>query len=99
MLRLGAWLIWLALYQYYLERICDFEKGKIRRIAVWGITGGTALAVWIAQLLIPNLKPAAGRWLTIAGWLLIMMVSFLYSPICFKSVFTKNSASSQIPLS
>ena len=29
----------------------------------------------------------------------VMMVSLLYSPICFKSVFIKNSASSQIPLS
>ena len=53
MLRLGIWLIWLALYQYYIEQICDLQKGKIKRIALWGITGGTALAVGIAPLAVP----------------------------------------------
>lgn len=78
MLRLGVWLIWLAFYQYYIEQICDLEKGKIKRIAVWGITGATALAVGIADMAVPGISMSAGRWLTIAGWLLIVLVLFLY---------------------
>lgn len=78
MLRLGVWLIWLAFYQYYIEQICDLEKGKIKRIAVWGITGATALAVGIAGMAVPGISMSTGRWLTIAGWLLIVLVLFLY---------------------
>ncbi len=88
MLRLGVWLIWLALYQYYIEQICDLEKGKIKRIAVWGITGGTALAVGIVSLVMSGLSRPVGKWLILAGWLLIMLVLFLYvlfydaAPLC-----------------
>ena len=78
MLQFGIWLIWLALYQYYIEQICDLEKGKIKRIAVWGITGATALAVGIAGMAVPRISMSTGRWLTIAGWLLIVLVLFLY---------------------
>lgn len=77
MLRLGIWLIWLALYQYYIEQICDLQKGKIKRIALWGITGGTALAVGIAPLAVP-MGASAARWLTAVGWLVIVLVFFLY---------------------
>lgn len=76
MLRLGIWLTWLALYQYYIEQICELEKGRIKRIAVWGITGGTALAVW--ALAVSGFSPFAGGWLVPAGWLLIVAVLFLY---------------------
>nr|WP_289767217.1 Spo0B domain-containing protein [uncultured Acetatifactor sp.] len=88
MLRLGVWLIWLALYQYYIEQICDLGKGKIKRIAVWGITGGTALAVGIVSLVMSGLSRPVGKWLILAGWLLIMLVLFLYvlfydaAPLC-----------------
>ena len=35
MLQLGIRLIWLVLYQYYIEQICDLEKGRGKRIIVW----------------------------------------------------------------
>lgn len=78
MLRLGVWLIWLALYQYYLERICDLEKGTGKRITVWGITAGTVMAVRIASLAVPTISASTARWLTLGGWLLTELVLFLY---------------------
>ncbi len=78
MLRLGVWLIWLALYQYYIEQICDLEKGKGKRIAVWGITAGIALAAGIVPLVAPGITASAGKWLTIVGWLVIVLALFLY---------------------
>ena len=44
MLQLGIRLIWLVLYQYYIEQICDLEKGRGKRIIVWGMTGTALLA-------------------------------------------------------
>lgn len=78
MLRLGIWLIWLALYQYYIEQTCDLEKGKIKRITVWAITGGTALAAGIVPMAVPGISVCAGRWMAMAGWLLIVLILFLY---------------------
>lgn len=78
MLRLGVWLIWLALYHYYIEQICDMEKGRLRRIAVWGITAGLALGVGIVSACAPGFGESAARWLTALGWLGIALVLFLH---------------------
>ena len=34
MVQMGIQLIWLALYQYYIEQVCELEKGYIKRIVV-----------------------------------------------------------------
>lgn len=78
MLRLGVWLIWLALYHYYLEQICDLEKGTAKRIVVWGISAGAIVSVRIALLAVPGIIASAGGWLTLACWLLIELVFLLY---------------------
>ena len=65
MLQLGIWLMWLALYHYYIEQICDLEKGYKKRIAVWGMTGGVLLAVW-AVTAAGQISRGSGGWIPVA---------------------------------
>lgn len=78
MLQLGIWLMWLALYQYYIEQICDLEKGKIKRIAVWGITGGAVLAAGAAVCTGLADSVSARIWAAVGCWLWTAFVLLLY---------------------
>lgn len=80
MLQWGIQLLWLILYQYYIEQICDLEKGYGKRIAVWGMTGVVLLTVNAAILtgLVPGEPSGAAAWLTLGGWLLILLIVFFY---------------------
>lgn len=78
MLQLGIRLIWLVLYQYYIEQICELEKGRKKRIVVWGLTLGSLLATEIWTLTGMALDGAAGMWLRSGCWLLITLILFLY---------------------
>lgn len=80
MLQLGIQLMWLILYQYYIEQICDLEKGFGKRIAVWGMTGFGLLTVGTVILtgLVPADSLSRGLWLPLGGWLVILLVLFLY---------------------
>lgn len=78
MLQLCVWMIWLGLYQYYIEQICELEKGYIKRIAVWGLTLGPLLAVGILKVIGLLPRDAAGTCLVTGSWLLITLVLFLY---------------------
>lgn len=80
MLQWGIQLLWLILYQYYIEQICDLEKGYGKRIAVWGMTGAVLLTVNAAILtgLVPGEPSGAAVWLTLGGWLLILLIVFFY---------------------
>lgn len=77
MLQLGVHLIWLALYQYYIEQICELEKGRIKRAAVWGLTLAPLLTVGILGLA-GLVSGDAGIWLSLGSWLLITLILFLY---------------------
>lgn len=78
MLLFGIRLTWLVLYQYYIEQICELEKGFIKRVVVWGLTLGPLLIV--ETLSLAGLVPAgaAGTWLTFGSWLFAAMVLVLY---------------------
>lgn len=68
-------LLWLALYHYYIEQICDLEKGRIKRIAVWGMTFAGVLTV---QGSIVLLRPEGGAWMRVCVWLAVTLILFLY---------------------
>lgn len=68
-------LIWLALYHYYVERICELEKGWGKRIAVWGMTFGGVLTV---QGISAALQPDGAAWLRVGAWLVIVLIMVLY---------------------
>ena len=75
MLQLGMWLV---LYQYYIEQICDLEKGRGKRIIVWGMTG-TALLATEAVVRAGLVSGALAADLVIlGGWLFTALVLFLY---------------------
>lgn len=80
MLQWGIQLLWLILYQYYIEQICDLEKGYGKRMAVWGMTGAVLLTVNAAILtgLVPGEPSGAAVRLTLGGWLLILLIVFFY---------------------
>lgn len=75
MLQFGIWLIWLALYQYYIEQICELEKGYIKRVVVWGLTLCPLLAAGIFSVMgLASAGTAGGRLesgsrLTRGNWL------------------------------
>ncbi len=78
MLQLGIRLMWLVLYQYYIEQICDLEKGRGKRIIVWGMTG-TALLATEAVVRAGLVSGALAADLVIlGGWLFTALVLFLY---------------------
>ena len=78
MLQLGIRLMWLVLYQYYIEQICDLEKGRGKRITVWGMTG-TALLATEAVVRAGLVSGALAADLVIlGGWLFTALVLFLY---------------------
>ncbi len=78
MLQLGIRLMWLVLYQYYIEQICDLEKGRGKRITVWGMTG-TALLATEAVVRAGLVSGALAAALVIfGGWLFTVLVLFLY---------------------
>lgn len=79
MLQLGIWLIWLALYQYYIEQICELEKGYKKRVAVWGLTLGAVLAGGIPKLPFVPFHRNMELWLAFGGWLLVTLILFLYA--------------------
>lgn len=68
-------LIWLALYHYYVERICELDKGWGKRIAVWGMTFGGVLTV---QGISAALQPDGAAWLRVGAWLVIVLIMVLY---------------------
>ncbi len=80
MLQFGIWLIWLALYQYYIEQICELEKGYVKRVVVWGLTLCPLLAAGIFSLtgvasvgtagrrLAFGNRQACGKWLALGSW-------------------------------
>lgn len=75
MLQLGIQLVWLILYHYYIEQICDLEKGHRKRIVVRGMTGGILLAAGAVVLR----EPVPGEaWLTLGVWLVIVLILFFY---------------------
>ncbi len=78
MLQLGIRLIWLVLYQYYIEQICDLEKGRGKRIIVWGMTGTALLAT--EAVVRAGLVPGtfAADLVILGGWLFTALVLFLY---------------------
>ena len=80
MLQWGIQLLWLILYQYYIEQICDLEKGYGKRMAVWGMTGAVLLTMNAAILtgLVPGESSGAAVRLTLGGWLLILLIVFFY---------------------
>ena len=67
MLQLGIWLMWLVLYHYYIEQICNLEKGYKKRVVVWGMTGGALLAVWAVTVAGQISRGSAGGLFTEAG--------------------------------
>ncbi len=67
MLQLGIWLMWLVLYHYYIEQICNLEKGYKKRVVVWGMTGGALLAVWAVTVAGQIFRGSAGGLFTEAG--------------------------------
>jgi len=70
--------MWLVLYQYYIEQICDLEKGRGKRIIVWGMTG-TALLATEAVVRAGLVSGALAADLVIlGGWLFTALVLFLY---------------------
>lgn len=68
-------LIWLALYHYYLEQVCELEKGWGKRLTVWGMTFGGMLAV---QGIGAALQPAGAAWMRVGAWLAVTLILFLY---------------------
>ena len=89
MLQLGIQLMWLILYQYYIEQICDLEKGFRKRIVVWGLTGVALLAAGTVVMegpvsrgasVVMDLQTdgAARAWLLPGAWLLTVLIMFLY---------------------
>ena len=90
MLQFGIWLIWLALYQYYIEQICELEKGYVKRVVVWGLTLCPLLAAGIFSLtgvasvgtagrrLAFGNRQTCGKWLAFGSWLMVMLILFLY---------------------
>lgn len=58
MVQTGIQLIWLALYQYYIEQVTELEKGYRKRIVTWGLTLGILAAARVWAL-----------WEAIAGYL------------------------------
>lgn len=78
MLRLGIWLIWLSLYQYYIERICEPERGSVKRIVVWGMTLVPLLTAGLLTVTGVTAGAAAGIWLPLGCWTWTVSVLFLY---------------------
>lgn len=90
MLQFGIWLIWLALYQYYIEQICELEKGYTKRVVVWGLTLCPLLAAGIFSLtglasvetagrrLTFGNRQTCGNWPAFGSWLTIMLTLLLY---------------------
>lgn len=90
MLQVGIWLIWLVLYQYYIEQICELEKGYVKRVVVWGLTlcplsaGGVLSLPGAASAGTAGRRLAFGSWLTCGNWLasgcwlMILLILFLY---------------------
>lgn len=74
-------MIWLALYQYYIEQICELERGYVKRVVVWGLTlcpllttgilslTGVASAGTAESRLVFGSRLARGSWLTCGNWL------------------------------
>lgn len=77
MLRLVIWLVWLGLYQYYIEQICEPEKGYVKRIVVWGMTMTPLLAAGVLSGWLSGGR--AALWLTGGIWLWVVLVEFLYA--------------------
>ncbi len=78
MLQLGIRLIWLVLYQYYIEQICDLEKGRGKRIIVWGMTGTALLATEAVVRAGLVSGTFAADLVILGGWLFTALVLFLY---------------------
>lgn len=81
MLQMGIQLIWLALYQYYIERICELEKGTIKRIVVWALTVGALLVMWTAVFLGRSggyISESAVTKISVGCWLCITLILLLY---------------------
>ncbi len=78
MLQLGIRLIWLVLYQYYIEQICDLEKGRGKRIIVWGMTGTALLATEAVVRAGLVSGTFAADLVILGGWLFTVLVLFLY---------------------
>lgn len=78
MVRLGIQIMWLALYQYYIEQISELEKGYGKRAAVWGMTLGTVTAVNIVVRTGTVSGRTAGLWVMWGSWLAVTLVLFLY---------------------
>lgn len=81
MLQMGIQLIWLALYQYYIERICELEKGTIKRIVVWALTLAVLLVMWTAVFLGQSggyISESAVAKISVGCWLCITLILLLY---------------------
>lgn len=78
MLQLGIRLMWLVLYQYYIEQICDLEKGRGKRIIVWGMTGTALLATEAVVRAGLVSGTFAADLVILGGWLFTALVLFLY---------------------
>lgn len=72
MLQAGIQAVWLVLYHYYIEQIGELEKGRGKRVVVYGLTVG---AFVLMQL---PFDGWGGPWHCLAGWLAITLVLFLY---------------------
>lgn len=81
MVQMGIQLIWLALYQYYIERICELEKGTIKRIVVWALTVAALFVLWTAVSLGRSggyISEGAVAKISVGCWLCITLILLLY---------------------
>lgn len=81
MIQMGLQVIWLTLYQYYIEQICELEKGYIKRIVVWSLTVAALLVMWTAVILGRSggyISESAVTKVSIGCWLCITLILLLY---------------------
>ncbi len=72
MLQAGIQMIWLALYHYYIEQICELEKGYGKRIAVWTMTFGILMSAAMP------FSGWGGPGQRFGGWIGIVLILLLY---------------------
>ena len=81
MVQIGIQLIWLALYQYYIEQVCELEKGYIKRIVVWSLSITALLVMWTAAFLgrLKLVSEGAVKGVSVGCWFGIALILLLYA--------------------
>lgn len=81
MVQMGIQLIWLALYQYYIEQVCELEKGYIKRIVVWSLSITALLVMWTAAFLgrLKLVSEGAVKGVSVGCWFGITLILLLYA--------------------